>query len=653
MKTTTFTPTPIAIAISTALLFGCSTEKASQSASTQEAPVTLKSEAFKDQTRSEVDRVRQDQKKLGKASELRERENAALYSRALNSPLLNSPALNMQTPMAVDSDVLAPKEEVQSIAAMSQPSPGRVQPEVKRKMAPEVSRDIAVGIMAPAPSAPLKLDYSEPVQPQDREKFAEFTDNPIKSTTADPLSTFGVDVDTASYALARQGLNNGHLPRAESVRTEEWLNTFSYDLPTPDSDSNPFSVTTEVAPAPWAEGKHLLSVNLKGYEVAKADLPPLNLTLLIDVSGSMGSQNKLPLAKAALKLLVNQLRPQDRVAITVYAGAAGLVLDSTPGDQKTTIISALDRLHSGGSTAGGAGIQLAYQTARQHHQAGAVSRVILLSDGDFNVGSTSTDALKKLVAQQRSSGVSLSVLTFGRGNIRDELMNSLAEIGNGNAAFIDGFAEAKKYLVDEMSGSMLTIAKDVKAQIEFNPAVVSEYRLMGYETRHLEHHDFNNDTKDAGEIGAGHAVTALYELTLKGSPAELTPSLRYDQTHDLTPNRLAYNHDDAELAFLKLRYKHPDADTSTLITQPIYRSSIQSTYQTASENFRWAAAVAGAAQKARGISHIGQWGYSDSLALAKTAMGQDKMGYRSEFVQLLSMAQSLDLPVQASRPSME
>ena len=414
-------------------------------------------------------------------------------------------------------------------------------------------------------------------------------------------------------------------------------------------------------------------IGLKGYEVAKSELPPLNLTFLIDVSGSMSSSNKLPLAKTALRMLTQQLRPQDRVAIAVYAGAAGLVLESTPGNQKQKIINALDQLNAGGSTAGGAGIQLAYNTARKAITGNAISRVILLSDGDFNVGTTNTESLKKLIEKERESGVSLSVLTFGRGNIRDELMNSLAEIGNGNAGYIDSAHEAKKYLVDEMSGSMMTIAKDVKTQIEFNPAVVSEYRLLGYETRHLEHHEFNDDRKDSGEIGAGHEVTALYEVTLKGSGAELTPELRYQHKNNRQNDILQSNNyqssesvnlkamsntEELELAFLKLRYKKSDGNnqfqnTSTLITQPIYLKDALPSYADSSEHFRWAAAVAGAAQKSRGVRHIGHWGYADSIKLAKTAIGEDNMGYRAEFIRLLNMAQSLEHPVQMSDTGMK
>ncbi|WP_210394747.1 vWA domain-containing protein [Motiliproteus sediminis] len=478
----------------------------------------------------------------------------------------------------------------------------------------------------------------QPMVPHEltRERYAGFNDNPSYRVSDDPLSTFAIDVDTASYTLARQSLGRGQLPAPESVRTEEWVNFFRYDYPRPSDRTMPFSVTTELAPAPWDSDKQLLLIGLQGYEVPNTELPPLNLTFLIDVSGSMSAANKLPLAKQALKLLTAQLRPEDRVAIVVYAGAAGQVLPSTPGDQRQTILNALEHLHAGGSTAGGAGIQLAYATARQHHRPDGISRVILLSDGDFNVGTTDTAALKRLVAKERQSGVSLSVLTFGRGNIRDELMNALAETGNGNAAFIDNAHEARRYLVDRMSGSMMTIAKDVKVQLEFNPAAVASYRLLGYETRHLADQDFDNDRKDAGEIGAGHSVTALYELTLTDSPALRLPELRY-QPQPTQPAATTEH----EIAFLKLRYKQPGGNQSQLISQPVTRELHHEGLEHASANLRWAAAVAGAAQLARGLFTRDDWSYDDSIRLATGAAGNDSEGYRRQFIHLMRTAAAL------------
>ncbi len=652
MTTSQCARTPLAIAVSATLLFGCSTDKTSDSVLRIDPVAPQQTETSQDQDHSatvsrEQAKTRAENQTPGQA-ERREREHAALHRQA-QQPGTSAAPEEADRP-APDSRLKRTQNQPITVAdtgvnAQSAPQPR----EVKKHALTVPKAGISLNDLAPPTPSP-RLDYAEPVDPRDREQFARFSDSPVKSTLLDPLSTFGIDVDSASYALARQGLNNGRLPRPESVRTEEWTNYFKYDYPVPAAGEHPFSVTTEVAPAPWARNKHLLSVGLKGYEVANADLPPLNLTFLIDVSGSMSAHNKLPLAKTALKMLVQQLRPQDRVAITVYAGAAGLVLASTPGDHKQQIIAALDRLRSGGSTAGGAGIHLAYQTARQQHHDGAISRVILLSDGDFNVGTTSTEALKQLVAKQRASGVALSVLSFGRGNIRDELMNSLAEIGNGNSGYIDSAHEARKYLVDDMAASLFTIAKDTKAQIEFNPAAVDSFRLLGYETRHLEHHEFNDDRKDAGEIGAGHAVTALYEITLKGSPAALSPERRYGQQPDRAVERLSDSpYNNRELAYLKLRYKQPDSEVSTLITRPVYARDIKASLQQTSDNFRWAAAVAGAAQKARGNAQIGPWNYEDSLALARTAVGEDSKGYRSEFIRMLGMAASLDTPVQISR----
>ncbi len=426
---------------------------------------------------------------------------------------------------------------------------------------------------------------------------------------------------------------------------EEWLNYFDYAYPAPRTAEHPLALHTEVAPSPWAQGRHLLRIGLKGYEVSREQLPPLNLTFLIDVSGSMAAPNKLPLAKSTLRLLVRQLRPQDRVALVVYAGAAGLVLDATPGNHQDTILGALEHLQAGGSTAGGAGIQLAYHTARKNRAPGTLSRVILLSDGDFNVGTTSTETLKQLVARERDSGVSLSVLTFGRGNLRDELANALAETGNGNAAYIDSAQEAQKALVDQMSGTLMTIAQDVKLQVEMNPDWVAEYRLLGYETRHLANQDFDNDRKDAGELGAGHQVTALYELTLKGSPTTLRPRLRYEpvpqEPATFAPPRAT------ELAYLKLRYKQPGGHRSTLISTPIQVAEIRPSLAVASADFRWAAAVAGAAQRARGSALIGPWRYADSLALARSALGTMGDSHRQEFLRLMALAEALDAPATA------
>jgi Ca-activated chloride channel family protein len=479
-------------------------------------------------------------------------------------------------------------------------------------------------------------DLRAPSEPTDREQYAHQEDNPVKRTAEQPVSTFSIDVDTGSYANIRRFLNEGRLPPQDAVRVEELINYFDYDYPLPESRQPPFQVSTELAPTPWNPKSLLLAIGIKGYDLPKAQLPPANLVFLIDVSGSMNSPDKIGLLKSALKLLVRQLGARDKVAIAVYAGAAGLVLEPTPGDQKAKIESALERLSAGGSTNGGAGIQLAYNLAREGLVDGGINRVILATDGDFNVGTVSFEALKDLVETRRKSGVALTTLGFGTGNYNDQLMEQLADAGNGNYAYIDTLQEANKALVEQMSATLLTIAKDVKIQIEFNPALVKEYRLIGYENRMLKREDFSNDAVDAGDIGAGHTVTALYEITLKGSGGALTEPLRYSQTAtDATP------HGD-EIAFLRLRYKQPDSEVSQLLEWPIQREQIIGSWQEASDRFRFAAAVAGFGQKLRGGRYTGHFGYDDVLALARDARGADPFGYRGEFLTLVGLARSLD-----------
>jgi Ca-activated chloride channel family protein len=400
-----------------------------------------------------------------------------------------------------------------------------------------------------------------PGETLDRESYTHFDTNPVHLVREDPVSTFSVDVDTASYSNVRRLLNRGVLPRHDAVRVEELVNYFAYGYPTPTDQEAPFSVYTEIGPSPWHASRHLLHIGIKGYEVAETDLPPANLVFLIDVSGSMQSPDKLDLLKAAMKLLARRLSQEDSVAIAVYAGAAGTVLPPTSGASQADIHAAIDRLTAGGSTNGGAGIRLAYSLARDRFREAGINRVILATDGDFNVGTTDHEQLKNLVERERESGVALTVLGFGGGNYNDALMQELAQIGNGNAAYIDTLNEARKVLVEEIGSNLNTIAKDVKVQIEFNPDTVEEYRLIGYETRHLDREDFNNDAIDAGDIGAGHTVTALYEIALTGSGGGLIDPLRYATT---PPTRGS-----SELAFLKLRYKLPGARDSRLITRPI------------------------------------------------------------------------------------
>jgi Ca-activated chloride channel family protein len=488
------------------------------------------------------------------------------------------------------------------------------------------SMPATVGAMSPE----LRL----PSEPTDRENYGHFDDNPVKRVAEAPVSTFSIDVDTGSYSNVRRFLNQGRLPVKDAVRVEEMLNYFSYDYPLPRDKTRPFSVTTEIAPTPWNKDSHLLRIGLKGYDIAPDKLPPANLVFLVDVSGSMFSPDKLPLLKSGLKLLVQKLRAQDRVSLVVYAGNTGVILEPTPGDQKGKILAALEGLTAGGSTNGGAGIKLAYAMAEQGFIKNGINRVLLATDGDFNVGTVSFEALKNLVEEKRKTGVSLTTLGFGTGNYNDRLMEQLADVGNGNYAYIDNLNEANKVLVNEMSSTLETIAKDVKIQIEFNPAVVAEYRLIGYENRALKREDFNNDKIDAGDIGAGHTVTALYEITLVGSKGQSVDPLRYGAEKPAAGNK-------DELAWLRLRYKLPDSDTSKLIEQPIRTAEIKDAARTTAD-FRFAAAVAAFGQSLRGGQYTGTLGYDDILRLAQDARGKDSFGYRGEFVSLVNLAKSLE-----------
>ncbi|HLM53278.1 MAG TPA: VWA domain-containing protein, partial [Pseudoxanthomonas sp.] len=444
--------------------------------------------------------------------------------------------------------------------------------------------------------------------------------------------TFSIDVDTGSYSNVRRMLREGQRPPPAAVRAEELINYFSYGHPAPSTVGTPFRVTTELAAAPWNPERQLLMIGIKGYDVPKATLPASNLVFLIDTSGSMDSNDKLPLLKQALSLLVPQLRAQDRVSIVVYAGSAGLVLPPTAGDRHEEILAALDRLRAGGSTNGGDGIRLAYAMARQARIVGGVNRVILATDGDFNVGTTSREALETLVADQRKSGIALTTLGFGQGNYNDAMAERLADVGDGNHAYIDTLQEARKVLVEEMQSTLMTIARDVKIQVEFNPALVAEYRLVGYENRVLRQEDFANDRVDAGDIGAGHEVTALYEITPVGSPAARLPALRYAGA---APARTARS---GEPAHLKLRYKRPGSDTSTLLQTPIPASSFTGT---PGEAFRFATAVAAYADLLRGGTHVDGWQWQDVARTAEAARGEDRFGLRREFVELVREGQRL------------
>jgi Ca-activated chloride channel family protein len=479
-------------------------------------------------------------------------------------------------------------------------------------------------------------------EPLYREQYQRPEDHRVIRVTDNAVSTFSIDVDTGAYTNTRRWLNQGQLPPEDAVRVEEFINYFDYDYPVPRNRETPFLVETEIAPTPWNTATHLLRVGIQGYEVPKNELPCSNLVFLIDVSGSMRSPDKLPLLKQALGMLTRNLSARDRISMVVYAGASGVVLPPTPGHHKAVIMNALNQLEAGGSTNGAAGIRLAYQLAQQNFQPNGVNRVILATDGDFNVGMASTTELIDMIQRKREAGIALTTLGFGSGNYNDHMLEQLADEGNGNYAYIDKLSEAQKVLGDEMTSTLMTIAKDVKIQIEFNPSAVSEYRLIGYENRILNEEDFNNDKIDAGEIGAGHRVTAIYEISLAGSGYQRIPDRRYG-SNGVDHERRETTHGLAnELAHLRIRYKQPGQDHSQLIQAPVMRNSILSSASKASDNFRFAAAVAAFGQKLRGGQFLESMDYPDIAELARKARGNDRFGYRSEFVQLVSLAEMLD-----------
>ncbi|MEN1940909.1 VWA domain-containing protein [Luteimonas sp. MJ246] len=479
---------------------------------------------------------------------------------------------------------------------------------------------------------PMPPPRAWPADPANTEEYAEVEDNPVRRASEHPVSTFSVDVDTGSYSNVRRMLRMGVRPPPDAVRAEEFINYFSHGHPAPATREVPFRVTTEIAPAPWNPKRHLLMVGIKGYDVAKAELPPANLVFLVDTSGSMHSPDKLPLLRQAFAALTDQLRAQDKVSIVAYAGSAGLVLPPTSGDRKGEILAALERLQAGGSTNGGAGITLAYAMARQGHVEGGANRVILATDGDFNVGTIERGTLEALVADQRKSGIALTTLGFGTGNYNDAMAERLADAGDGNHAYIDTLLEARKVLVEEMSSTLLTIARDVKVQVEFNPAVVAEYRLVGYANRMLREEDFANDRVDAGDIGAGHEVTALYEIALAGSGAERLPALRYGAGDSQAPTRTS------ELGHLRLRYKQPDSDTSRLIEVPLRRADIR---DQAGPTLRFAATVAAFADALRGGHDLDGWDWDAISASARENRGADRWGLRAEFAELVEAGRAV------------
>jgi len=475
--------------------------------------------------------------------------------------------------------------------------------------------------------------YNEPI-PHNTEEYDVINENIFKSPFSEALSTFSIDVDAASYSNLRRVINSGQVPQKDMVRIEEMINYFSYDYPAP-KDEKPFSINMEVSQAPWNEKHQLVHIGLQGKTVDYNELAPSNLVFLIDVSGSMSSNNKLPLLRSSLKMLVNELQSNDRVAIVVYAGAAGLVLPSTPVSKKEEIFAALDRLQAGGSTAGGAGIKLAYEVAKENLKKNGNNRVILATDGDFNVGVSSTGAMVELIEEKRKDGIFLTITGFGMGNYKDGRMEQISNAGNGNYYYIDNIKEAEKVFVKEMRGTLFTIAKDVKIQVEFNPLLVQAYRLIGYENRMLEAEDFNDDKKDAGELGAGHTVTALYEIIPVGVKSEFIKSvdaLKY-QSNSISEQDDFKNSMHEELMTVKLRYKAPDGEVSKLVENTLFNTPLE--INETSNNFKLSAAVAEFGMLLRDSEFKQDASYEDVLNLANNAKGKDENGYRAEFIQMV------------------
>ena len=488
----------------------------------------------------------------------------------------------------------------------------------------------AKGIMIRGVSAPM------PYSDMNTENYATIRENGFRNVVSSPLSTFSIDVDKASYSNVRRYINQGMLPPADAVRVEEMVNYFRYDYPEP-SGKYPFNVSAELSDCPWKKDHYLLHIGLKAKSIDKSKLPPSNLVFLIDVSGSMNTPNKLPLLKQAFSMLTGELRHQDQVAVVVYAGAAGKVLDSTTGDEKRTILDALEKLQAGGSTAGGEGLKLAYKTARENFIEGGNNRIILATDGDFNVGVSSTSEMERLVEKERESGIFMTVLGFGMGNIKDDKMETIADKGNGNYGYIDNIQEARKMFITEFGGTLFTVAKDVKFQLEFNPLKVKAYRLVGYENRLLNAEDFSDDKKDAGEMGSGHTVTALYEIIPSGAEEEIpaVDPLKY-QNQGKGSGKGA-----DEILTIKLRYKEPDGNTSRLFELPLKEQKVAET----SDNFRFSAAVASFGMLLRNSEFKGDMSLEKVVQLAKGAKGDDEEGDRAEFIRLARTVSDLKLLV--------
>jgi Ca-activated chloride channel homolog len=513
----------------------------------------------------------------------------------------------------------APKSSAQQAPMM-----GRVLQESGRSR-----HDMAGGYAPPPP-------HLRPMQPTDTSRFASAARNATTIVAENPVSTFSIDVDTATYAYVRRFLREGRLPPQGAVRLEEMVNYFPYAYPRPEDRAQPFAISTTVMPTPWNANTQLLHIAIKGYDVVRSARPAANIVLLVDVSGSMGPADRLPLLKDSFRMFVSELREDDRVAIVTYASGTAVALEPTRVAERAKILAAIDRLGAGGGTAGAAGIQQAYALAQQNFDPKAVNRVVLATDGDFNIGISDPKRLEEFVAEKRKTGIYLTLLGVGLDNLNDNLMQKLAQAGNGNAAYIDSALEARKVLKEELASTLFPIADDVKIQIEFNPARIAEYRLLGYETRMLKREDFNNDKIDAGEIGAGHAVTAIYEITPAGSKGSIDP-LRYGHA---TPAPAAKSD---EYAFLRIRYKLPGEQASKLIERPITSADVKPTLAAAPEDSRFAAAVAGFAQLLRNEPYMKEFSFAEIEKLAQSARGSDADGYRAEFIQLVRLADTVKL----------
>ena len=550
------------------------------------------------------------------------------------------------TPAMPTGETKAKKElriESEQLAAVTAPAPMLAQESAADMAVPQASRaegfagNAAPGGLARAKMAPMSMIAPAPMpepmpyvqHDEGRDKFSDIKTNPTKVVAEEPVSTFSIDVDTASYSFVRSALHNNQLPQKDAVRVEEMVNYFPYDYAKPDSKDVPFKASVSVMDTPWNKGTKLMHVGIKGYDLQQ-EKPRANLVFLLDTSGSMMEPNKLPLVQNSLKLMLDNMQSDDTISIVTYAGSAGTALEPTKVKDKAKIIAAIDNLMAGGSTAGAEGIRQAYQLAEQNFDKKGVNRILLATDGDFNVGITDETELKSFIERKRESGIFLSVLGFGRGNYNDQLMQTLAQNGNGNAAYIDNLNEARKALVEESSSTLFPIAKDVKIQVEFNPATVAEYRLVGYETRMLNREDFNNDKVDAGDIGAGHTVTALYEITPKDSDAKLVDDLRYGKAE------AAKEGNGNEYAFVKIRYKQPNASTSKLITTPVTHAN-----DTALKGEpAFATAVAAFGQLLRGDAPVKDFTYDNVIALAQASKGEDPFGYRAEFINLVRLAKN-------------